>query len=76
MGAGSLFGIQILNFAPLGILARSPGGFFVFGVLMAAAVKLDIAKPSKLADGQACPGGCLGCSYACAPEEKVEGGNA
>ena len=76
LGAGSLFGIQILNFAPLGILARSPGGFFVFGVLMAAAVKLDIAKPSKLADGQACPGGCLGCSYACAPEEKVEGGNA
>ncbi|MDD6187372.1 MAG: electron transport complex subunit E [Oscillospiraceae bacterium] len=78
-GAGALFGIQILDFAPLAILGRSPGGFFVFGALMALAVKLDMANPSTLGNGSGCVGGCLGCTYACAPEKKaeaVEGGKA
>ncbi len=77
-GAGSLFGIHLLANAPFGILGRSPGGFFVFGVLMAAAVKLELANPSKLGDGNGCVGGCLGCPYAeaaAAKAAKTEGGN-
>lgn len=82
-GAGTLFGIAITKnlFEPMAILVRSPGGFFVFGILMAAAVKLELANPSKLGDGSGCVGGCLGCPYAVAAQEKAEaakaeGGNA
>ena len=54
-------------------MTSAPGGFLIFGVLMAAAVKLELANPSKLGDGNGCAGGCLGCPYACGKEE---GGNA
>ena len=42
IGAGTWFGIQILPAAidPMLILILAPGGFFVFGVLMACANKL------------------------------------
>ncbi len=65
-GSGTLFGIEITKnlFPGMSILTSAPGGFFIFGVLMAAAVKLELARPTKLGDGSGCGAGCLGCPYA------------
>lgn len=79
LGAGTFFGLVVTKnlFTPIGFFTTSPGGFFVFGCLMALAVKLELANLSKLGDGSGCPGGCLGCKMAC-PSATVEkeGGNA
>ena len=72
IGAGTWFGIQILPAAidPMLILILAPGGFFVFGVLMACANKLAEKKgkapatlncagcPASACCGQAQKGGC------------------
>lgn len=78
LGAGTIFGKVVTAnlFPPIAIMTKAPGGFFVFGVLMAAAVKLELANPSKLGDGSGCAGGCMGCPYACGNAEKEQGGNA
>ena len=49
LGAGSWLGlpIPILNSNPILIFILPPGGFFVFGMLMAAANKLNSKKPEK-----------------------------
>ncbi len=61
LGAGMLMGYQILSptIAPLSIMALPPGGFFVFGVMMALAIfidkKMDASrKPEDVMCG-ACP---------------------
>lgn len=62
LGAGTLFGLQILpaSIAPIGIFVTPPGGFFVFGVLMAAAIKLELAQSPK--EGEiGCGVGCAAC---------------
>ena len=76
LGSGSIFGFAIpgMDKFALSVMTRAPGGFLIFGVLMAAAVKLELANPSKLGDGSGCAGGCMGCPYACGKEP--EGGNA
>ena len=76
LGSGSIFGFAIpgMDKYALSIMTSAPGGFLIFGVLMAAAVKLELANPSKLGDGSGCGGGCLGCPYACGKE--AEGGKA
>ncbi|MEG0020277.1 MAG: electron transport complex subunit E [Oscillospiraceae bacterium] len=80
LGAGTIFGFAVTKnlWEPIGFFASSPGGFFVFGCLMALAVKLELAQVSKLGDGSGCPGGCLGCKMACpsATTENKDGGNA
>jgi electron transport complex protein RnfE len=72
IGAGTWFGIQIIptSIDPMLILILAPGGFFVFGMLMACANKLAEKKgkePAKL--------GCAGCpaSASCSQASK-EGG--
>lgn len=62
LGAGTLFGIQILPDAvePMAILASPPGGFFVFGVLMALAIMLD-EKQGRKVDADPEKIGCAGC---------------
>ena len=76
LGSGAVFGFAIpgMDKFALSVMTSAPGGFLIFGVLMAAAVKLEIANPSKLGDGSGCAGGCMGCPYACGKEP--EGGNA
>ncbi len=76
LGSGSIFGFAIpgMDKFALSIMTSAPGGFLIYGVLMAAAVKLELANPSKLGDGSGCSGGCLGCPYACGKE--AEGGKA
>lgn len=79
LGAGTLFGFAVTKnlFEPIMFFTTPPGGFFVFGILMALAVKLELANVSTLGDGTGCGAGCLGCKMACpsASKEK-EGGNA
>ena len=62
LGAGTLFGLQILpqGVEPVAILASPPGGFFVFGVLMALAILLD-KKRGKKVDADPEKMGCAGC---------------
>ena len=62
LGAGTLFGIQILpsSIEPMAILASPPGGFFVFGVLMALAIFVD-EKQGKKVDADPEKMGCAGC---------------
>ncbi len=62
---------------PMGILSKAPGGFFVFGCFMAAAIALEKADGKKVKLGcggcpsagccpeaQGCSGGCEGCASA------------
>jgi electron transport complex protein RnfE len=62
IGAGSIFGINVFAdvIEPIGIMLMPPGGFFVFGCLMALAFfiekKMGI-KPVKDAACGACPSG-------------------
>ena len=56
LGAGSWLGlpIPILNSNPILIFILPPGGFFVFGMLMAIANKLNAEKPAKSAEEVGC----------------------
>ena len=59
LGAGSWFGIDLTmgKLQPMLIFVLSPGGFFVFGLLVALANKLADGKPSE-------PASCTGCPMA------------
>ena len=71
IGAGTWFGMQIIPKAidPMLILILAPGGFFVFGMLMACANKIAEKKgkePAKL--------GCAGCPAAAGCGQAEKGG--
>ena len=70
LGAGTLLGFQILpeSVPPMTIFVLAPGGFFVFGILMACANKLAERKGKPKATL-----GCAGCPMAetCTVAEKV-----
>ncbi len=59
LGTGMLFGVRLTAdfIAPMEVLKLAPGGFFVFGILIAAVNRLTNGKASKNAEK-----GCLGCS--------------
>lgn len=61
LGAGTLLGFQILpeSVPPMTIFVLAPGGFFVFGILMACANKLAEHKGKPKANL-----GCAGCPMA------------
>lgn len=71
LGAGSLLGFQILpeSIPPMTIFVLAPGGFFVFGLLMACANKLAERKGKPKATL-----GCAGCPLAesCNIQQKAE----
>lgn len=60
LGNGTFLGIEIPVLAEnhISILTMAPGGFFVFGCLMALAIKLSKKKPNKEEFG------CAGCPSA------------
>lgn len=70
LGAGTLLGFQVLpeSIAPMTIFVLAPGGFFVFGILMACANKLAERKGKPKATL-----GCAGCPLAetCTVAEKA-----
>lgn len=72
LGAGTLLDTQILpaSFPPITIFILPPGGFFVFGILVALANKLAIStgrEPMQLNSCAGCPG-----SEACAEFRDVD----
>ncbi len=71
LGAGSLMGFRILpeSIPPMTIFILAPGGFFVFGLLMACANRLAERKGKPKAEL-----GCAGCPMAqsCASAQKGE----
>ena len=77
LGAGTLFGLQVMpeSVDPMTVFITPPGGFFVFGVLMALVIWIEIKtnnrKPRSI--------GCEGCPSAgmcggCEGAAKTEGG--
>lgn len=70
-GNGSLFGFDLsLPIPPMTVFITPPGGFFVFGILMAGAAFLDERKnrkPSTHTDCSNCPSAAL-----CGRKEKNE----
>ncbi len=60
LGAGTLLGFQIVpeQVAPMSIMILPPGGFFVFGIMIAAALFIERklgATPRKVTACGACP---------------------
>ena len=72
LGAGTWFGIPLtVNlFSPISIFILAPGGFLVYGMVIAAVNKLTKGKAIKKKDFgcEGCAGGCNGCS-GCEKEE-------
>ena len=63
LGAGTLFGLEITKgaIAPMLIFILPPGGFFVFGMLVALSNKLAIKMGKKPVKNLGC-GSCNGCA--------------
>lgn len=63
LGAGTIFGLEITKGAiePMLIFILPPGGFFVFGMLVALSNKLAISMGKKPVKNLGC-GGCNGCA--------------
>ena len=75
LGSGTWCGITLTAnlFDPIAIMKLTPGGFLVYGVLIAVMNKFAKHKPKKTIDCAACGAcgsGCAGCPSA----EKKEGG--
>ena len=68
LGSGTWFGITLTkNFiTPMSIFQLAPGGFFVFGVLIALVNKIKKQKPRDF--------GCANCPSASVCEKAAEGG--
>lgn len=76
LGAGTVFSLRIIPEAvsPMIIFLLPPGGFFVFGILVAASNALAKRQGKPVADRLGCEG-CPareGCSEGCLKEEKAD----
>ena len=72
LGMGTFFGLQVLpeGLDTMAIFSSPPGGFFVFGILMAAAIFIE-AKTGHKKERSV---GCAGCPSAQQCENAQEGG--
>ena len=78
LGAGTLFGVQVMPAAvdPMTVFITPPGGFFVFGCLMALVIWIEIKSNNRKVRSIGCEG-CPSagvCGGKCA--DKAEGGEA
>ena len=75
LGSGNWCGITLTAnlFDPIAIMKLTPGGFLVYGVLIAIMNKFAKHKPKKKLDCAAC-GACAGCAGGCPSAENKEGG--
>ena len=78
LGAGTLFGVQVMPAAvdPMTVFITPPGGFFVFGCLMALVIWIEIKTNNRKVRSTGCEG-CPSagvCGGKCA--DKAEGGEA
>ena len=78
LGAGTLFGIQVMPAAvdPMTVFITPPGGFFVFGCLMALVIWIEIKTNNRKVRSIGCEGcpSARVCGGKCA--DKAEGGEA
>ena len=78
LGAGTLFGIQVMPAAvdPMTVFITPPGGFFVFGCLMALVIWIEIKTNNRKVRSSGCEGcpSASVCGGKCA--DKAEGGEA
>lgn len=74
LGAGSLFGLPITAkfIDPMLVMILPPGGFFVFGVLVAVSNALAKRAGKKPVTATGCQGGCAGCPLAAQVAEAAE----
>ncbi len=76
LGAGTLFGAQVMptSVDPMTLFITPPGGFFVFGVLMALVIFIETKTNNRVKRSV----GCEGCPSAaiCGGGCKTEGGEA
>ncbi len=79
LGAGTLFGVRVMPQAvdPMTIFITPPGGFFVFGCLMALVIGIEIRTNNRKersigCEGCAHSGGCAGCAGCGEPKEGGE----
>ena len=78
LGAGTLFGVQVMPAAvdPMTVFITPPGGFFVFGCLMALVIWIEIKTINRKVRSigcEGCPSASV-CGGKCA--DKAEGGEA
>ena len=78
LGAGTLFGIQVMPAAvdPMTVFITPPGGFFVFGCLVALVIWIEIKTNNRKVRSigcEGCPSASV-CGGKCA--DKAEGGEA
>ena len=78
LGAGTLFGVQVMPAAvdPMTVFITPPGGFFVFGCLMALVIWIEIKTNNRKMRSigcEGCPSASV-CGGKCA--DKAEGGEA
>ena len=78
LGAGTLFGVQVMPAAvdPMTVFITPPGGFFVFGYLMALVIWIEIKTNNRKVRSigcEGCPSASV-CGGKCA--DKAEGGEA
>lgn len=78
LGAGTLFGVQVMPAAvdPMTVFITPPGGFFVFGCLMALVIWIEIKTNNRKVRSIGCKGcpSASVCGGKCA--DKAEGGEA
>lgn len=76
LGAGTLFGVQVMPAAvdPMTVFITPPGGFFVFGCLMALVIWIETKTNNRIQRKM----GCEGCPAhgACSGCDKAEKGGA
>ena len=78
LGAGTLFGVQVMPAAvdPMTVFITPPGGFFVFGCLVALVIWIEIKTNNRKVRSigcEGCPSASV-CGGKCA--DKAEGGEA
>ena len=78
LGAGTLFGVQVMPAAvdPMTVFITPPGGFFVFGCLLALVIWIEIKTNNRKVRSigcEGCPSASV-CGGKCA--DKAEGGEA
>ena len=74
LGAGSIMGLKLAGMTPMAILILPPGGFFVYGCLIALSNWISRKMDKPILKEEAGCAGCAGCGVC--PNAETEGGCA
>jgi len=75
LGAGSIMGLRLGGMTPMAILILPPGGFFVYGCLIALSNWISRKMNKPILKEEAGCAGCAGCG-GCENSSAAEGGHA